>query len=64
MVEMSTKCVKRGGNGCNCVKNATSPMWKKHQNLLSNNNNAPSITKHGFRVWSVARIVALCAHCA
>ena len=38
MVEMSTKCVKELG------ENAISPMWKKHQNLLSNNNDAQSIT--------------------
>ena len=43
MAKMSTKCVKRGGN-------AISPMWKKHQNLLSNNNDAQSITKYGFLV--------------
>ena len=31
-------------------ENAISPMWKKHQNLLSNNNDAQSITKYGFLV--------------
>ena len=40
------------------------PMWKKHQNLLSNNNDAPSITKHGSLVRPHAQIVALRAHCA
>ena len=54
MVEMSTKYVKRGG-GWKWVKpgeNAISPKWKMHQNLLqnllSNNNDAQSITKIGF----------------
>ena len=28
------------------TKNATFPMWKKHQNLLSNNNDSQSITEH------------------
>ena len=32
-MEMSTKCVKRGGNGWDWVK----MPWKKHQNLPSNN---------------------------
>ena len=39
-------------------------MWKKHQNLLSNNNDAPSITKYGSLVRPNAQIVALSAHCA
>ena len=39
--------------GCKWVKlgeNAMSPMWKKHQNLWSNNKDAQSITKYGFLV--------------
>ena len=40
-----------------------SPMWKKHQNLLSNNNDAPSITKNGSLVRPHAQIVALRLHC-
>ena len=40
MVEVSTKCVKRGENGLKLGENAISPMWKKHQNLLSNNSDA------------------------
>ena len=45
MVEMSKKCekgwkwVKLG----EIPKNAISPTWKKYQNLLSNNNNAPLV---------------------
>ena len=45
-------------------ENAISPMWKKHQNLLSNNNDAHSITKYGFLVQPYAQIVAMRAHCA
>ena len=44
-------------------ENAISPMWKKHQNLLSNNNDAPSITKCGFLVRPDAQIVAPRTHC-
>ena len=36
--------------------------WKKHQNLLSNNNDAQSITKYGFLVRPNAQVVALHAH--
>ena len=43
MVEMGTKWVE---------------MRKKHQNLLSNSNDAQSITKHGFLVRPYAQIVA------
>ena len=43
-------------------ENAISPVWKKHQNLLSNNNDAQSITKYGFLVRPRAQIVALHAH--
>ena len=40
-------------------------MWKKCQNLLSNNNDPPaSITKYGYLVRPHARIVALHLHCA
>ena len=45
-------------------KNDIFPMWKKHQNLLSNTNDAPSITKYGSLVRPDAQIVAPCAHCA
>ena len=45
-------------------ENAVSPTWKKHQNLLSNNNDAQSITKYGFLVRPHTPIVALRAHCA
>ena len=41
-------------------ENAISPMWKKHENLLSNNNDAQSITKYGFLVRPHTQIVALC----
>ena len=37
MVEMSTNCVNRGGTWVELDENAISPMWKKHQNLPSNN---------------------------
>ena len=45
-------------------KNAISSMWKKHQNLLSNNNDAPGITKYGSLVRPHTQIVALRLHCA
>ena len=51
-------CTKR----CKWVKlgeNAIFPMWKKHQNQLSNNNDAQSITKYGFVIRPNAQIVAL-----
>ena len=57
MVEMSTKCVKRGGK-VQLGENAISPVWKKHRNLLSNNHNAPGITKYGFLVRLDTQIVA------
>ena len=38
-------------------------MWKKHQNLTSNNNNSQSVTKYGFLVGPDAQIVALPEHC-
>ena len=43
---------------------AMPPMWKQQQNLLSNNNNAQSITKYGFLVRPRAQIIALCVRCA
>ena len=55
MCEKGWKWVKLG-------ENAMYPMWKKHQNLLSNNNDAQSITKYGFLVEPHAQIVALRAH--
>ena len=64
MVEMSTKCVKRGGKWVHLDENAISPMRKKHQSLLSNYNDAPSITNDGFLARPDAQIVALRAHCA
>ena len=47
------------------TKNAISPMWKEHQNQnpLSNNNDAPSVTKYGSLVQSDAQIVAVYARC-
>ena len=57
MCEKGWKWVKLG-------ENAISPMWKKHQNLLSNNNDAQSITKYRFLVRPHTQIVALHAHCA
>ena len=45
-------------------KNAISPMWKKHQNPHSSNNDAPSITKYGSLIPPNAQIVALRVHCA
>ena len=53
---------KKCDNGWKWVKlgeNAISPMWKNHQNLLSNNNDAQGITKYGFLVWPHAQIGAL-----
>ena len=38
-------------------------MWKKHQIMLSNNDDAQSITQYGFLVWPHAQLVALRAHC-
>ena len=43
-------------------ENAISSMWKKHQDVLSNNNDAQSIIKYGFLVRPQAQIVALRAH--
>ena len=40
-------------------ENARSPMWKKHQTLLSNNNDGQSITKYGFLVQPHTQIVTL-----
>ena len=57
MCERGWKLVKLGGK-------ATSPMWKKHQNLLSNNNDAQSTTKYGFLVRPHTKIVALHTHSA
>ena len=64
MVEMRKK--RGGGKGWKWVKlgenpKMPSPMWKKHQNLLSNNNHAQSITKYGSLVRPNTQIVALCA---
>ena len=56
MFEKGWKWVKLG-------ENAISPMWKRHQNLPSNNNDAQSITKYGFLVRPHAQLVVLCAHC-
>ena len=44
-------------------KTAISPMWKKHENPLSNNNDAQSIT-NGFLVQQDTQIGALHMHCA
>ena len=66
VLEMGTKCVKRGEMERKWVKlgeNATSSMWKKHQNLPSNNNDAQSIAKHGFLVRPNAKMIAPRAHC-
>ena len=57
MCEKGWKLVKLG-------EYAISPMWKKHQNLLSNNNDAENVTKYGFLVRPHAQIVALRVHCA
>ena len=43
--------------------NAISPMWKKYQNVLSNNNDAPLVSQ-SMGLWPHAQIVAVCAHCA
>ena len=62
MVEISKKRVKKGWKWVKLgenPKNATSPMWKKHQNLISNNNDAHNITKYGFLVRLDAEVVAL-----
>ena len=65
-MEMSKKVCKRVEMGEIVLKskNTISPMWKKHQNLLSNNIDAPSITKYGSLVRLDTQIVALRAHCA
>ena len=54
---------EKGWNWVKLGENAISPMWKKHQNLLSNNNDAQSITKYGFLVQPHTHIVTLRAHC-
>ena len=41
---------------------AISPMRKKQQNPVPNNNEAPSIMKYGLTLNG--QIVALCMHCA
>ena len=63
---MSTKCVKRGNvwKSVQLGENAISPMCKKHQNLLSNNNDALRITNYGFLVQPDANIVGLRANFA
>ena len=58
------KMCEKGWNRVKLGENAISPMWKKHQNLLSNNNDAQSITKYGVLVRPHAQIVALRTHCA
>ena len=55
---------KKGWKWVKLGENAIPPIWKKHQNLVSNNNDAQSITKYGFLVQPHAQIVALRAHCA
>ena len=55
MCEKGWKWVKLG-------ENAISQLWKKHQSLPSNNNDAQSITKYGFLVRPDAQIVARTAH--
>ena len=45
-------------------ENAISPLWKKPQNLLSNNNDAQSTTKERFLLQPHTQIVALRTHCA
>ena len=57
MCEKGWKWVKLG-------ENAISPMWKKHQNLPSNNNDAHNIRKYGFLVRPHPKIAALLPHCA
>ena len=52
MCEKGWKRVKLG-------ENAVSLMWKNHQNLLSNNNDAQTMTKYGFLGEPHAQIVAL-----
>ena len=44
-------------------KNNLFSMWKKHQNLLSNTDDAPSITRYGSLVRLDTQIVALRVHC-
>ena len=62
---MSTKCVKKSWKWVQLCENAISPMWKRHQNLLPNNNDAPSITKYGFLVWpNSCTARTLHTHCA
>ena len=41
------KTCEKQWKGGQLGENAISPMWKKHQNRLSNNNDAHSITKYG-----------------
>ena len=55
------KSVKKGGNGRSWVKiqKCRIPNVEEASNLLSNNNDAPSITKYGPLVWPNAQIVAL-----
>ena len=58
MCEMGWKWVKLG-------ENAIFPMWKKHQNPPSNNNDSQSIAKYGFLVRPDAQVAhALHVHCA
>ena len=57
MCEKGWKWVKLG-------ENAIFPMWKKHQNVLSNDNDAQSIPKYRFLVRPHAETLALCTHCA
>ena len=57
------KMYKKGWKWVKLGENAIHPAWKKHSNLLVNNNDAQSITKYGFLVRPHAQIVALCAHC-
>ena len=59
MVEMSTKLCEKGRNWLKLGENAISGMWKKHQNLPSNNNDGQGITKYGSLVRPDAQIVAL-----
>ena len=39
-------------------------MWNKHQNLLSNTHDAPSVTRYGSLVRLDTQMVALRSHCA
>ena len=54
----------RVGVGCMDAMRPGEDLWKKHQNLLSNNDDAQSITEYGFLVQLDNQVVALCAHCA